>query len=164
LSLEAGISLNDSKVVNPSPFFLSFVIPGPNSEPATSHIVNAVAADAVTYGRVPNIANVVARGAVKYEFAVSDTAQISLAASARYTGHSRLGVGPILGAEQGDYLDTRISARLSFERFALTASVTNLADEVGNRFALGTPFAMSSDQQITPLRPRTVRIGFDAAF
>jgi len=163
-SLEAGISLNDSKVVNPSPFFLSFVIPGPNNAPTTSHIVNAVAADAVSYGRVPNIANVVARGAVKYEFAVSDTAQISLAASARYTGRSRLGVGPILGAEQGDYLDTRVSARLSFDHFALTASVTNLADEVGNRFALGTPFAVTSEQQITPLRPRTIRIGFDAAF
>lgn len=164
LSLEAGISLNDSKVVNPSPFFLSFVVPGPNSQPQTSHIVNAVAADAVTYGRVPNIANVVTRGAIKYEFALSDAAQLSLAASVRYTGRSRLGVGPILGAEQGDYLDTRVSARLSFERFALTASVTNLADQVGNRFALGTPFAVTSEQQITPLRPRTVRIGFDAAF
>jgi outer membrane receptor protein involved in Fe transport len=164
VSLEAGISLNDSKVVNPSPYFLSFVIPGPNNQAQTSHIVNAIAADAVTYGRVPNIANVVARGAIKYEFAVSDAAQLSLAASVRYTGRSRLGVGPILGASQGDYLDTRLSARLSFDRFALTASVTNLTDQVGNRFALGTPFAVLSDQQITPLRPRTVRIGFDTAF
>lgn len=164
LNLEGGIALNDSKVVNPSPYFLSFVVPGPSSQAAQAHIVNAVAFDAVTYGRVPNIANVVARGAIKYEFAVSDTAQLSLAASARYTGRSRLGVGPILGALQGDYLDTRVSARLSFERFALTVGVTNLTDQVGNRFALGTPFAVLSEQQITPLRPRTVRVGFDAAF
>jgi len=164
LTLEGGVALNDSKVVNPSPFFLSYVVPGPTNRPAGSYIVNAVATDAVTYGRVPNIANIVARGAIKYDLRVSDTKQLSLSASARYTGKSRLGVGPILGSAQGDYLDTRVSARLSFRRFALTASVTNLTDEVGNRFALGTPFAVLSEQQITPLRPRTVRIGFDAAF
>ena len=164
LTLEGGLALNDSKVVNPSPFFLSFVVPGPTPKPAEAHIVNAVAADAVTYGRVPNIADVVVRGAVKYEFAVSDSAQLSLSASARYTGRSRLGVGPILGAPQGNYLDTRLSARLSFESFALTASVTNLTDEVGNRFALGTPFAVLSEEQITPLRPRTIRLGFEAGF
>lgn len=164
LTLEGGLALNDSKVVNPSPFFLSFVVPGPTPRPAEAHIVNAVAADAVTYGRVPNIADVVARGAVKYEFAVSDSAQLSLAASVRYTGRSRLGVGPILGAPQGNYLDTRLSARLAFDGFAVTASVTNLTDEVGNRFALGTPFAVLSAEQITPLRPRTIRIGFEAGF
>ena len=164
LTLEGGLALNDSKVVNPTPFFLSFVVPGPTPKPAEAHIVNAVAADAVTYGRVPNIADVVVRGAVTYEFAVSDSARLSLAASARYTGRSRLGVGPILGAPQGNYLDTRVSARLSFESFALTASVTNLTDEVGNRFALGTPFAVLSEEQITPLRPRTIRLGFEAGF
>jgi len=164
LSLEGGVAINDSKVVNPSPYFLSFVVPGPTPKADEAHIVNAVAVDAVAYGRVPNIANIVARGAIKYDFALSDGAQLLLAASARYTGRSRLGVGPILGAPQGDYLDTRLSARLSFERFALTASVTNLTDEVGNRFALGTPFAVLSEQQITPLRPRTIRIGFETGF
>ncbi len=164
LTLEGGIALNNSKVVNPSAYFLSFVVPGPTPRPAEAHIVNAVAADAVTYGRVPNIADVVARGSIKYEVALSGDAQLSLAASARYTGRSRLGVGPILGAPQGNYLDTRLTARLSFERFALTASITNLTDEVGNRFALGTPFAVLSEEQITPLRPRTIRIGFETGF
>ena len=44
-----------------------------------------------------------------------------------------------------------------------TLGVTNLFDAVGNRFALGTPFEVGRDQ-ITPLRPRTVRLGFDASF
>ncbi len=164
LTLEAGLALNDSKVVNPSPFFLTFVIPGPTPQPGSATIVNAVATAVVNYGRVPNIADVVARGSVKYEFPLSDTAQLSLSGSARYTGKSRLGLGPILGAEQGNYLDTRVSARLSLPRFAVTLGVTNLTDEVGNRFALGTPFVGFGDGQITPLRPRTVRLGFDAAF
>lgn len=164
LTLETGIALNDSKVVNPSPFFLSFVVPGPNPQAGSAVIVNPVATTVVGYGRVPNIANIVARGSVKYEFDLSDKAQFSLSGSARYTGKSRLGVGPILGAEQGDYLDTRVSARLSLPRFAITLGVTNLTDEVGNRFALGTPFAVLGDRQITPLRPRTVRLGFDTSF
>ena len=45
----------------------------------------------------------------------------------------------------------------------VTLGVTNLADTVGNRFALGTPFRVGRGQ-ITPLRPRTVRLGLDAAF
>jgi hypothetical protein len=41
--------------------------------------------------------------------------------------------------------------------------VSNLFDAVGNRFALGTPFAVGNNQ-ITPLRPRTIRIGIERAF
>ena len=41
--------------------------------------------------------------------------------------------------------------------------MTNLADTKGNRFALGTPFA-TGREQVTPLRPRTVRLGIDASF
>ena len=46
----------------------------------------------------------------------------------------------------------------------MTLTATNLADTVGNRFALGTPFLMNRVDQITPMRPRTVRLGFDARF
>jgi len=45
----------------------------------------------------------------------------------------------------------------------VTAGITNLADIRGNRFALGTPFTTGRDQ-VTPLRPRTLRLGLDAAF
>ena len=43
------------------------------------------------------------------------------------------------------------------ERRAVTFTVTNLADVVGNRFAFGAPIATDS-QQLTPLRPRTIRL------
>ena len=45
----------------------------------------------------------------------------------------------------------------------MSLSVTNLTDEVGNRFAFGAPIATGADQ-ITPLRPRTIRLGFEQAF
>ena len=45
----------------------------------------------------------------------------------------------------------------------ISLSVTNLTDEIGNRFAFGAPIATGADQ-ITPLRPRTIRLGFEQGF
>nr|MDX3885748.1 TonB-dependent receptor [Sphingomonas sp.] len=81
-----------------------------------------------------------------------------------YVGRSRLGVGPILGEAQGDYVDTALSVRIGRPDLGVTLTLTNLADAVGNRFALGTPFLINRIDQITPLRPRTVRLGLDAHF
>jgi len=46
---------------------------------------------------------------------------------------------------------------------ALSLTITNLTDEIGNRFAFGAPITTGEDQ-ITPLRPRTARIGFEVTF
>jgi hypothetical protein len=75
-----------------------------------------------------------------------------------------LGVGPVLGEEQGEYLDISLGARLDRGRHAFSLTVTNLLDEVGNRFAVGSPFTLVEQRQITPLRPRTVRIGWQLRF
>ena len=42
--------------------------------------------------------------------------------------------------------------------------VANLFDVRGNRFAFGNPFGLETRNQLTPLRPRTVRVGIDVAF
>jgi hypothetical protein len=81
----------------------------------------------------------------------------------RYVGKSRLGAGPVLGGEQGNYVETNARLRLLTPDLALSIGVSNLFDAVGNRFALGTPFAVGNNQ-ITPLRPRTIRIGIERAF
>jgi outer membrane receptor protein involved in Fe transport len=158
MRIEGGIALNDSKVTSSTFVLMAMGRPGGGA------VGSPFASTLSPTSQVPNIANVVARGSARYEFQLTDNAQLSLSASARYTGKSRLGVGPILGEAQGDYVDTRVSARLAFDRFALTLSGSNLTDEVGNRFALGTPFALIGQRQITPLRPRTIRLGFDTAF
>jgi hypothetical protein len=69
----------------------------------------------------------------------------------------------VLGQSQGSYLDSGVTARLGLGALGVTAGITNLADIRGNRFALGTPFTTGRDQ-VTPLRPRTLRLGLDAAF
>jgi hypothetical protein len=112
---------------------------------------------------IPNIARFAGRIGFDYRRPVGGDLELTAQGWAGYIGRSRLGVGPELGALQGDYVDTGLTMRVGRETLGLTLSVTNLTDAEGNRFALGTPFAVGRDQ-ITPLRPRTVRIGIDASF
>lgn len=112
---------------------------------------------------LPNVANLGGRLGIDYRTPLSDHVSLHLSGSARYVGKSRLGVGPILGRTQGDYVDTALTASLSRGPIQLSFSLTNLLDSSGNRFSLGTPFDLRGDYT-TPLRPRTLRIGFDYAF
>lgn len=112
---------------------------------------------------VPNIAEFSGRIGLDYSRSVSRDLDLDARVWASYIGKSRLGVGPELGDLQGDYLDSGILIRIGNDRLGGTLSVSNLADAVGNRFALGTPFAVVREQ-VTPLRPRTIRLGVDFSF
>lgn len=120
-------------------------------------------ASLVPISEVPNVAKVAARAGFDWQRPVGAGLELKVQGYVRYVGKSRLGVGPELGELQGDYVDSGLTARLGRERMGVTLGVTNLADTAGNRFALGTPFAVGRDQ-VTPLRPLTVRLGFDASF
>ncbi len=142
LTLDAGFTYNDSRVTEPSP---------------------ALFVALARMSQVPNIARYAGRLGADYRRDVGRDLELRVYGWARYVGRSRLGVGPVLGEEQGNYLDTALTARVGRASLGVTLGVTNLTDSVGNRFALGTPFQVGSGQ-ITPQRPRTVRIGLDAAF
>ncbi|GGN63095.1 hypothetical protein GCM10011349_47360 [Novosphingobium indicum] len=142
LRMEAGFAWNRSKVDKPAlPLAL-------------------LAARAM---QVPNIANVAARMGVTWDEGLGGDVRLQAQGWASYVGRSRLGVGPELGAAQGDYFDSGISARIGTPLFGVTVGLTNIADQRGNRFALGTPFG-TGREQVTPLRPRTLRIGVDTTF
>ena len=141
LRLEAAAVLNESEVTNPAPS----IIISPSAP-------------------LPNVARFNGRFGLEYETALRGRLDLDLWGSARYVGKSRLGIGPVLGEPQGDYLDTSLGARIGDDRLGLTFSLNNLLDSVGNRFALGTPFTLVHERQITPLRPRTLRIGVDFSF
>ncbi len=142
LTLDAAFTYNDSRVTEPSAaLFLALQ----------------------RMSQVPNIARYAGRVGVDYRRPLAGDLDLRVYGSARYVGRSRLGVGPVLGEEQGDYLDTTLTARVGRPALGLTLGITNLLDSVGNRFALGTPFQLGMGQ-ITPQRPRTLRIGIDAAF
>ena len=113
--------------------------------------------------QVPNIARFAGRLGFDYSRAIGDDLELTAQGWASYVGRSRLGIGPELGEPQGDYLDSGVTVRIGRERYGLSLGVTNIADVRGNRFALGTPFTIGREQ-ITPLQPRTLRLGFDASF
>lgn len=141
LAVDLGAVFNRSRVTNPAPT----IIITPSAE-------------------LPNVANANARLGVHYETEIGSGLQFRLAGSARYVGKSRLGIGPVLGELQGDWLDTRLSAEIERGRFGLSLILSNLLDEQGNRFAFGSPFTLVERRQITPLRPRTVRLGLRTHF
>jgi outer membrane receptor protein involved in Fe transport len=91
-------------------------------------------------------------------------AELRMEGNGRYVGSSRLGVGPVLDLPYGEYWQTGAAATLALKPFALTLSVDNLLDTRGNRFAIGNPFGVAFRDEITPLRPRTMRVGVKRSF
>lgn len=144
LTLDGSIIYNDSRLHRPTPFVRALTL-------ADQSLA------------LPNVANLGGRLAIDYRRWISDDISMHLTGSARYVGTSRLGVGPVLGRNQGDYVDTAMTASVSRGPLQLSLTLTNLLDSEGNRFSLGTPFDLRGDY-VTPLRPRTVRIGIDFAF
>jgi outer membrane receptor protein involved in Fe transport len=145
LSLDLGLVHNRSRVTDLAPGLL-------------------LAASDGRLRRIPNVARSAVRAGIDYVMAVADGADLRLAGWANYVGASRLGIGPVLGERQGDYVDTGLVARVGTAERGLSLTVTNLFDRIGNRFALGTPFVPGANGYLTPMRPRTVRIGLDMAY
>jgi outer membrane receptor protein involved in Fe transport len=89
---------------------------------------------------------------------------LALEANGRYVGSSRLGVGPVLDLPYGQYWQTGTAAKLGLKPFTLSLTVDNLLNTRGNRFAIGNPFGVAFRDEITPLRPRTFRLGVKRSF
>jgi outer membrane receptor protein involved in Fe transport len=140
-SLEAAAFVNESALSHPDPAF-------------------AAAQDR----DLPNIPGAGARGAAHFRTVLSPRLALALDASLRYVGRSHLGIGAPIDLVQGGFIEGQAGARLDFGRFGLSLDVDNVGDGRGNLFSFGNPFSVASGLQTTPLRPRTVRIGLDAAF
>ena len=141
LTLNLSTFLNDSALSDPVPEF------------ATSD-----------ERELPNIAKVGARAAVDYAVSLSATTTLGLDAAIRYTGRSNLAIGAPFELPQGQYAEGTLGARLTRGRVVLSLDVTNVTNERGNIFAYGNPFGVVQGNQVTPLKPRTVRLGLNANF
>ena len=120
----------------------------------------AVVSVVVKHNALPNVARLGAQAGADYSVPLGQDTMLSLSGNARYFGGSRLGAGPMLDAAQGDYFNSEFLATVSRGSRAISLSVSNPFDAKGNRFALGTPYQIYV-AQMTPLRPRTVRLGVD---
>jgi outer membrane receptor protein involved in Fe transport len=158
LRIEGAVSVNDGRVDEPS----SALVMLAEETRDGAGPQNARALALARLAQIPNIAGITTRIGAIYT-APLGRGDLTLDGWARYIGSSRLGVGPVLGQRQGSYMDTEATARFALGRLGVSATVSNILDTRGNRFALGTPFTTGRDQ-VTPLRPRTLRIGIDAAF
>ncbi|MEH6791834.1 TonB-dependent receptor [Parasphingorhabdus sp.] len=161
LSLELGAVYNESRVTRLSPALrlAAVTFGGPAFDMSPPVIIPALE----RLGRIPNVASHAVRGSANYSTVIGDE-DFRIQGWANYVGPSRLGIGPILGEGQGDYVDTGLAARIGNQTRGLTLTLTNLLDSRGNRFALGTPFVPGSDGYLTPLRPRTIRVAIDLAY
>lgn len=159
-SIEASAVWADSRLASPSAGI--FVLPQNRATFDFATIpAGAVVADS---NDLPNVARLSGRMAASYRAALGDAGDLTIGGSLRYSGRSRLGIGPVLGVEQGDVLDTVLSASLTRGSSSFWLQASNLFDTRGNRFALGSPFTLPLGDQTTPLRPRTIRIGADFSF
>lgn len=157
LRIEAAGVFADSRLTSPAPtLYLARAGVGSAPVPAGATVIDSDA--------LPNVAHFNGRIGADYFVALSDGFDLSASLWGRYVGRSRLGIGPVLGVTQGDYFDTALVIRLSRERYGIFLDASNLLDTTGNRFSLGSPFTLPYGPQVTPLRPRTVRIGMDVRF
>ena len=77
----------------------------------------------------------------------------------QHIGPSLLGIGPQLSRPQGDYTTVALGGSVSFGAVDLTLNISNLLDSRAPAFAVGSPLAAQTDRDVTPLRPRTLRLG-----
>ncbi len=163
LRIDGGFTYNDSRIDDPSALLLARAAQVLGVPVFAGGFADLPEGVLERINQVPNIAKVSGRIGVDYRQPIGEDLELTGQAWATYIGQSRLGVGPELGEPQGDYLDTGVTVRIGRDDFGVTLGVSNLTDAEGNRFALGTPFATGRDQ-VTPLRPRTIRLGLDASF
>ncbi|WP_422061178.1 TonB-dependent receptor [Sphingopyxis sp.] len=150
--------------IPPLSFDLGAVYNHSRVDELSAQILPVFAASPGRLGRIPNVASHAVRGSVTYVAPVGSGAEVRVNGWANYVGPSRLGIGPVLGEGQGDYVDTGLAMRLGTEHRGLSVTLTNLFDARGNRFALGTPFVEGGAGYMTPLRPRTIRIAVDVSY
>ncbi len=174
-SMELGAVYNDGRVIALTPEVARLSAAMPSDLPVTGDRGGLVVSmpgeaglggllgafsPASDFGKVPNVAEYALQGRFDHVLPMGAN-DLQMGGWVKYIGPSRLGIGPVLGDEQGDYVDTGLAARFGNARRGVTLTLTNLFDARGNRFALGTPFDAAAGGFITPQRPRTIRIAFD---
>ncbi|MGZ3276135.1 MAG: TonB-dependent receptor domain-containing protein, partial [Caulobacteraceae bacterium] len=113
---------------------------------------------------LPGVPDVLAGGRTEYRFALPYGMEGLVAADARYVGRSQLTFNPFIQAPMGGYVLGRLSAQVSYGRWRLAAFLSNPTNETGNTFSYGNPFNFQQVREVTPQRPRSLRLLLSAEF
>jgi iron complex outermembrane receptor protein len=113
---------------------------------------------------LPGVPDVLAGARTEYRFPLPFGVQGLVSADARYVGRSTLTFNPFIQAPMGDYVLGRLSVQASYKRWRLAAFLSNPTNESGNTFSYGNPFNFQQVREVTPQRPRSLRILLSAEF
>ncbi len=109
--------------------------------------------------RLPNTPAFAASGSIAWEWSLGPDMRAGIDAGWRYVGRSTVGTQAPLDISQGEYGSAHLGGTWTKNNLRLTATVENVFDVKGDRFAGGNPFALAARNEYTPLRPRTFRLG-----
>ena len=113
---------------------------------------------------LPGVPDVLGGARTDYRFALPWGLSGLVWADARYVGRSQLTFNRLIVAPMGGYVLARVSAQVSYKRWRLAAFLSNPTNEAGNTFSYGNPFNFQQVREVTPQRPRSVRILLSAEF
>lgn len=113
---------------------------------------------------LPGVPDVLAGARTEYRFPLPWGMNGLVSAEARYVGRSQLTFNPFIQAPMGGYVLGRLSAQVSYRRWRLAAFLSNPTNESGNTFSYGNPFNFQQVREVTPQRPRSLRILLSAEF
>ena len=113
---------------------------------------------------LPGVPDVLAGARTEYRFPLPYGLQGLVSADARYVGRSNLTFNPLIQAPMGGYVLARLSAQASYGRWRLAAFLSNPTNESGNTFSYGNPFNFQQVREVTPQRPRSLRLLLSAEF
>jgi hypothetical protein len=143
-TLSAAAFLNDSRLNDPAPAYASSL-----SQTLPNVARGGIRGEARWNGQWPG------RGA---------TAGRSARPERCATSATRCWVWGGSGVRQGGFVVLGANARIQISRVGLSLMADNLGNVRANTFSFGNPFGLAQGNQITPLRPRTIRLGVDARF
>jgi outer membrane receptor protein involved in Fe transport len=113
---------------------------------------------------LPGVPDVLAGARTEYRFPLPWNLNGLVSADARYIGRSQLTFNPLIAAPMGGYVLASLSAQVSYRSWRLAAFLTNPTNETGNTFSYGNPFNFQQVREVTPQRPRSLRILLSAEF
>ena len=113
---------------------------------------------------LPGVPDILASAGTEYRHKLPMGMTGILSADARYVGRSQLTFNPNIVAPMGGYVLASLSAQVVYRRWRLAAFLTNPTNEAGNTFSYGNPFNFQQVREVTPQRPRSLRILLSAEF
>jgi iron complex outermembrane receptor protein len=113
---------------------------------------------------LPGVPDVLASAGAEYRYKLPMNMTALFSADARYVGRSQLTFNPNIVAPMGGYVLASLSGQVVYRRWRLAAFLTNPTNEAGNTFSYGNPFNFQQVREVTPQRPRSLRVLLSAEF